>query len=558
MPNECFSYSKISLRDLLQTNPNIERIFDRLKADRDILVVFVLGNLTFRFIEEAFKKGVHKYWVVFSNYKDRPGKGMPPFLMVRNSNFVKYALYAPFSNNTVCHPSFLAYQKYQRETFLCMKPPVKNSAEILFTDIQKYEYIASSMLESRFLEFKTKLNNKKLQIFQYPKSIGENVFRTFNESHNDPHLENSKGSKCPLNKELVGKCVRITIREVQPNVFDKQYQWSCHTCTPNHIIDEYGGCHKCIGWTGPNHDSTRCSRYPVLSFQTYYLRYIFCNLCIIAFTMVVYIIFRKTPVVKSSNFALSMIQLMACNLLLVSFFVFMREPTVSRCTLRPVIISTLLAIIVSIVVVKAEKIIIIFFTKTRLTKKDMVTISIRQLVIFIFFVVINVIILRVTLTLPAVVEDSELHKEDGKRLILVRCSTDKQMYVPLIYSAVILLLSIIQGYRGRKLPANYDEGTSICVAASCLFFALIFSIWAMDGSNTVYQKVYLVWISLSVGLTLFVLCLYGPKVFIILFQPDKNTKSYQRRLMLAYALKKVEERTLRPSRRRSKHKINHF
>lgn len=559
IPDVCFSYNKISIKDMQK--PNVDKIYSKLKDDKGISVVFVLGQMAGMFKEMAFRKGVRKYWVIFSKYRGLPGKGRPEFLSILNSDSVINSYFLPFSNKTVCHPSFIAYQNDIGHKLLCKEPQVINLPEFsLNEDVEKYSYTQKNMLPNRCIAVKRFRDNedyRELRFFQYPRGNKRNPFYSFSLISR-PHLETSKGSKCPEYKVSENNCVTSIIREVKSIVFDKQYKYACQICQPNHFIDTNGKCHECLGRTRTNVNKTKCYD-PVLPFKPYYSCYILCGLGLLVttFTLIVYIIFRKTPVVKCSNFELSMIQLIACNLLLVSFFIFMKEPTVSRCTLRPVTLSTLIVIIVSIVVGKAEKILIIFFTKTRLTKKDIKDIWMRQIVIFGFLLIVNFIIIPAAFTLPATVGEVKHHQnDDGDWFVLIECSTDQESYVLLIYAVVILLLSIIQGYRGRKLPANYNEGTSISIAASCLLFALTFCIWAMNGNNTVYQKVYIVWMALSVGLIFLILCLYGPKVFVILFQATRNTRTYQMNLMLVDALKKAEKEMLMPSRKRAESRLH--
>ena len=217
------------------------------------------------------------------------------------------------------------------------------------------------------------------------------------------------------------------------------------------------------------------------------------------------------------------------------------------CTIRPVIFSTLLVAVVSIVVCKAEKILIIFYTRRRMTQKDIKDITMRQIVIFSFLLSINFILVPAVFTLPASVESAPLVNQEG--YVQQYCSSDPEFYIQTIYAIVILLLSIVQGYRGRKLPANYNEGNSICLASATTLSALAFCIWILRSnqkSMDVYTRTNMMWVSLSTALIFIVLCLHGVKIFVILFQAHKNTKTYQLHAMLADTMRDIEKVTLNP------------
>lgn len=289
-----------------------------------------------------------------------------------------------------------------------------------------------------------------------------------------------------------------------------------------------------------NHNQSMCYD-PIVHEKVFTACYIVntIGLCLCLFIAFVYWRNRDTPVVRSSDYKLSMMQLTLCIILFIVLPA-LSLPDLSRtvCTLRPCILGPLLVAIVSIVVCKAEKILIIFYTRRRLTTKDVTDIYIRQTVILVFLMVLDMIILPSTFPLPSTVEKrhfispEKISEFSGDKYYMQYCSNDDHFDFQIVYCVGLLLLAILQGYRGRKLPRNYNEGNSIIVSAASTICACAFKIWLATSDQHKYERTSTAWLSLSASVMFIILPLYGPKMYIMLFLPHKNTKKHLMNRML--------------------------
>ncbi|XP_066923549.1 uncharacterized protein [Clytia hemisphaerica] len=532
----CLSYTSFEIGGS-SVPDNLLKVLEQLKAEKEASVIFVVGTVGGKFKKLAVENGVSgKYWVIFSEYTDLESKD--EYISIKNSGDIMYSGSLVFHNDR-CAPG--------KKMTDCLEENTEMRDTV-------YRLKRNRIVQVRYISINTWKETRNYHQMEY--------LQLYNGSHNkfllsldqvkytETFLETRVKSKCRKCLYCQDLCPDDTaVLNIEPGYYDKKFGLTCQKCPLTNRITEYGQCSLCGDGLKLNKNQTVCYD-PVHQFEIHPSCYVISilGIGISLFILIIYWIYRETPVVKSSNFELSIIQLIFCILLHSSFFVFVvHKPTQMICTVRPVVFSTLLVAVVSIVVCKAEKILIIFYTRRRMTPKDIKDITMRQLVIFSFLISINFILVPAVFTLPASVESSPLENQEG--YVQEFCSSDYEFYLQTIYAIVILLLSIVQGYRGRKLPANYNEGNSICLASATTLSALAFCIWILRSNQKsldVYNRITMTWVSLSTALIFIVLCLHGVKVFVILFQGHKNTKTYQLHAMLADTMRDIEKVTLNP------------
>ena len=538
----CISYSNFTVSEIRTNAPKLLNEFEQLRQELNTPVVFLNGNKGDLYKDMALANGVNKYWILFtdkSKISDAKTnhRASNEFISILNSGEVLYFHLLPFSDNNCSGAESEKCPDLETRTAI-----VKKNIPIRCLNIAQWEK-DGTYKKLEYIQHLTDGRNLKIQSM-------DSISRTTSSFKSTKIL-----SKCPDCLYCNTLCPgNETFAYVNPGALYKKKGLTCNACPDDYIITRFGECQPCPPEMRLSANRHNVCYDPVIRFEVSPACYVLTaiGLAVTLLTIIVYSMYRKTPVVKSSNFELSMIQLSSCILMHVFSIVFNSalELTDMVCTIRPIVYSTLTVAVAAIVVCKAEKILIIFFTKQRLTKKNIKDIGIRQIVIFGFLISVNFILVPASFTIPASVKlmpTEEVIKGDA--YYYKYCSSDAEFYIQAIYAVAILVLAIFQGYRGRKLPTNYNEGNSILLSSVMTISALIFCMWTLktsQHSNNPYLILNSMWGSLTVALIFLVVCLYGVKVFVILFQANKNTKTYQVNIMLADALKRTEKKMLNP------------
>lgn len=113
-----------------------------------------------------------------------------------------------------------------------------------------------------------------------------------------------------------------------------------------------------------------------------------------------------------------------------------------------------------------------------------------------------------------------------RREVILKCNIqDMSFLFSQLYNATLILVSTIYAVKTRKIPENFNESKFIgfTMYTTCIIWLAFVPIYFGTGNAHETQITTLcVAISLSASVTL--VCLYSPKVYIIIFQPDKNIR----------------------------------
>lgn len=238
------------------------------------------------------------------------------------------------------------------------------------------------------------------------------------------------------------------------------------------------------------------------------------------FILTIFVRHRSTPVVKASNRELSFIHL---SFLIASFifsFCLIGKPSPVRCGVRSFLFSILFTVSTSITLLKTDRLLRIFRSKSRLSSQSRLLSNKMQLMTAAALTSFPLVIasLWVIVRPPAVtVTDS------GGYSRLIRCSdsTDNLQMILLSYVLLLALVCTYFAYRARQLPENFNEAKFIGFAmfSFCVFWAgFVPAFYSSVGANRTF--VYCMAVMLS---TISVTCImYYPKIRIILLLPDQN------------------------------------
>ncbi|XP_036391957.1 metabotropic glutamate receptor 5b [Megalops cyprinoides] len=304
--------------------------------------------------------------------------------------------------------------------------------------------------------------------------------------------------------------------------------WTCTPCKENEFVfDEYT-CRACVLGSWPTDDLTGCDPIPVE-----YLRWgdpepiaavVFACLGLLAtfFVTSIFIIYRDTPVVKSSSRELCYIILAGICLGYLCTFCLIAKPHVVYCYLQRVGIGLSPAMSYSALVTKTNRIarILAGSKKKICTKKPRFMSACAQLVIAFILIILqlSIIVALFIMEPPEVIHDYPSIREVN----LICYTTNLGVVAPLGYNGLLILSCTFYAFKTRNVPANFNEAKYIAFTmyTTCIIWLAFVPIYF--GSN---YKIITMCFSVSLSATVALGCMFVPKVYIILAKPERNVRS---------------------------------
>ncbi|XP_040196043.1 metabotropic glutamate receptor 5 isoform X4 [Rana temporaria] len=304
--------------------------------------------------------------------------------------------------------------------------------------------------------------------------------------------------------------------------------WTCTPCKENEIVFDDYTCRACDLGSWPTFDLTGCEHIPVE-----FLRWsdpepiaavVFACLGLLAtmFVTAIFILYRDTPVVKSSSRELCYIILAGICLGYLCTFCLIAKPQRIYCYLQRIGIGLSPAMSYSALVTKTNRIarILAGSKKKICTKKPRFMSACAQLVIAFVLICIQlgIIVALFIMQPPDVVFDYPSIRE-----VYLICNTNNLGVVtPLGYNGLLILSCTFYAFKTRNVPANFNEAKYIAFTmyTTCIIWLAFVPIYF--GSN---YKIITMCFSVSLSATVALCCMFVPKVYIILAKPERNVRS---------------------------------
>ena len=352
---------------------------------------------------------------------------------------------------------------------------------------------------------------------------------------NEPHAPYSRCSdRCPLG--TITKCGVVTCL------------WECQKCPYGTYNDNFTAthCKTCPRERMPNAEQSRCIKKPPAVVDPYgWLAIVFLLVCGLGETLTllvlgVFVRYQNTPVVKATNLTFTMMTLI---LLLAWFLIpvlYIGKPTDLTCKLRTVSFCVLYTTVTSVLLAKTNRLIRIFsaFKKTCFLTNCWYGFLTCALILVQF--VMSAVYL--VLFPPKVAYDFSL-----PRSVIVKCN--EHIVLDLATLAYNVLLSIMCGYlafKSRKLPRAYNKGKWICLATFTNFVSWVIILIGRHLSPLGMLNAVLTILALTAGAYLMLALLFLPKIRVIFFRPEKNTKQAAIESTRRYSLEQASGIDLSP------------
>ena len=172
-----------------------------------------------------------------------------------------------------------------------------------------------------------------------------------------------------------------------------------------------------------------------------------------------------------------------------------------------------------------------------MSKREIENAKMEEWFLVFVFVIVDASILFVSFTMLAPKEDyfvSDLEKYGEKY-----CNSDIHIVTQLSWAFILLVLNSAVAIKARHLPENFKETRVVVFASmSCVIVGNV--IWLSFFQRNYYWKTIFLFYSIFSLNCINFMILYGYKVYILIFVPEKNTKKHFNLCTMAQVQKQAE------------------
>jgi len=331
--------------------------------------------------------------------------------------------------------------------------------------------------------------------------------------------------------------------------------WTCRKCPTNHFKNSEGDapCERCPRYHSSSYQRTFC-------FGLYQETFLNTNMFVVQLTIAVssalvlitlvaasiFINHRHTPLVQAMDFNLSIFHLLSIAVpLSLNFLVFQGKPNLYRCISRPLSIAVFNTTTISIVLVKSQKLLQAFHSKVRLRHRQVLLTSLKQAAIVVVNILSAIMLLMATLNFKPLEIESVRHDDDLQLKIFCGGGMDLHISVQVIYQILLQITCFVPAFRGRNLPNVFNEAMTIIYASFLMNVAFLVLFPIQYFQKEMRYRAMVQWTVLNCNAFSVLFLLYGKKLYLVVFKPEKNTRAYFREQTMHSLTKKARKLTTR-------------
>ncbi|XP_038548289.1 extracellular calcium-sensing receptor-like isoform X1 [Micropterus salmoides] len=308
--------------------------------------------------------------------------------------------------------------------------------------------------------------------------------------------------------------------------------FDCIPCSEGMISNETDSM-ECIScpedfWSSPQHDHCVPKKTEFLSYHeplgiclttASLLGTLICAAVLVIFTY-----HRSTPMVRANNSELSFLLLVSLKLCFLCSLLFIGRPRLWTCQLRHAAFGISFVLCVSCILVKTMVVLAVFKASKPgggTSLKWFGAMQQRGTVMFLTFIQAAICTAWLVSSSPAPHKNTQYHNDK----IVYECVVGSTVgfAVLLGYIGLLAILSFLLAFLARNLPDNFNEAKLITFSMLIFCAVWVAFVPAYVNSPGKYADAVEVFAILASSFGLLV-ALFGPKCYIILMRPERNTK----------------------------------
>ena len=337
--------------------------------------------------------------------------------------------------------------------------------------------------------------------------------------------------------------------------------WECITCSVGSVSTQHSSpnCTACPEQHMSNDDGTACLPLPVINIQWKDTTAIVCSILTATglfgtcLTFAVFVKNQYTPLVRASNRELSFLLLFAIASCFLLTILHLSQPNTALCCIMYPCRYFINTACVSILFLKTNRLVRAFQTDIipNWFKRYVVDRK-RQFLVVLALNIVEVILTVLWLALDPPHQHQEIRPQTHvfNTCLPFRTTLGKVLRaVMFTYFIFLSLLCAIYAFKARRLPENFNETRYIGLAMYVLLtsWAIYFP---MDSSLEGFYTTIVACITALVTAYGLLLCVFAPKIFVILFHPEQNTNEFMKAEIGQYTtnvkMSKVHTMRVRP------------
>lgn len=308
--------------------------------------------------------------------------------------------------------------------------------------------------------------------------------------------------------------------------------WVCVPCAKNQYLKNETTCADCEVGYMPTENYTGCKKL-----RTVYLEVD--NIAIVTFTFAIFGISvtsfiavvlvrnRSTPVVKASSRELCFPLLMGVFICYCSTFLYyVTPPTGVVCGIQLFVMGLGFALCYSAILVKTNRVHRIFHAGRSTAKRPDFISPVSQLIITGILAGIQTILSFVNMV--ASPPGPQSFVVPGENVILVACGnlSGKSLLLGMAFPLLLVIMCTIYALLTRKIPSQYSEAKLIGLTmyTTCIIWLAMVPVYVVTASR-VRPLISTINVAICLSCSVCLACLFVPRVYIILWRPERNVKS---------------------------------
>ncbi|XP_071960230.1 metabotropic glutamate receptor 2-like [Antedon mediterranea] len=375
----------------------------------------------------------------------------------------------------------------------------------------------------------------RYQIFQYQREGSTYSYKQIGEWKDEQLILNKSDMAWNDGSEPKSvcsePCLHGQVKQIQGG---SQCCWVCTECQEYMVKVNDIECSECLLGFRPDSNRTYCeeiaAEYATWGEATVLIAIILASvgLSFTAIVIAVFIRFNDTPIIRASGRELSYVLLSGIAYCYALPFIILAPPTNINCGALRCSLGLSSVICYSAILTKTNRISRIFNNCLHTVKRPKFAGPKAQIVICGCLISVQVFLVTIWLLLdpPAAIKNYPT-----RDTVVLRCQvSDGLLLASNCYGFLLIVCCTVYAFKTRKIPENFNEAKFIAFAmyASCILWIAFIPIYI--GTSVIDYQIQDVMMSLAVMLSATSLlgCLFGPKVYIVLLQPEKNTRTLGR------------------------------